>query len=224
MEVYKMSASRSKFDKDLSNLNKEILEMGSVIEQQIHDATESLINQDQNLAEKVIKRDDNVDNLQCLIEDHCIKLIMHQQPLAKDLRIIFTGIKIATDLERISDIAVNIAKIAKNLCKQHYIKPLIDIPRMASTAQEIIKLALDSYVQRDIDKAKSLSTLEEHIDSLYSQIFREILVIMIQKPSTISQGTQLLLVGRHLERIGDHSTNIGEMVIYQETGQRVKLN
>lgn len=224
MEVYKMSTPRSKFDKDLLNLNKEILKMGAIIEQQIDEATASLINQDKDLAEKVIQRDDDINKLHYFIEDHCIGLIIHQQPLAKDLRRIFTAIKISTDLERISDIAVNIAHIAKDLWNQHYVKPLIDIPQMAKTAREIIKLALDSYVQKDTHKAKGLTSLEEYIDSLYSQIFRELLLIMIERPKTISQGTQLLLVGRHLERIGDHSTNIGEMVIYQETGQRIKLN
>lgn len=219
-----MSAPRAKFDIELLELNKGILKMGAIVEQQIHEAGKSLIKQDKDLADVVIQRDDEVDDLQYLIEDRCINLIMREQPIAKDLRAVFTGIKIVTDLERISDIAVNIAEIAKSLCKQHYIKPLIDIPRMAQIVQEITKSALDSYVERNLEKARALFELEELIDQLYAQIFRELLIIMMENPQTISQGTQLLMVGRHLERIGDHSTNIGEMVIYLETAQRIKLN
>jgi len=127
-------------------------------------------------------------------------------------------------LERISDIAVNIARIANRIIDQQYIKALIDIPRMAKIAQTIVRVALDSYVSRDINMAESLFDMEEEIDHLYSQIFRELLVIMMENPRTISQAIQLLMVARHLERIGDHSTNIGEMVVCLETGKRIKLN
>lgn len=219
-----MSAQRSNLAKELSELDREILKMGGIVEKQIYEAVKSLIKQDVVLAEMIIKRDDEVDDLQYLIEDRCVKIIMCQQPVAKDLRSVFTGIKIVTDLERISDIAVNIARITKQLCNQQYIKPLIDIPKMAKIVQKILKLALDSYVQRDVKMAKDIFQLEEEIDYLYTQVFQDLLIIMMENPRTISQGTQLLLVGRHLERIGDHSTNIGEMVIYLETGERVKLN
>ena len=218
-----MSAPRQWFDKDLDELNQEILKMGGIIEQQIYDAVESLISKDLDLAEKVIERDDQVDELQQIIEDRSVRLVI-QQPIAKDLRAIFVGIKLVTDLERISDIAVNIAKIARRILKEKYIKPLIDIPRMAKIAQNIVRVALDSYVKRDIKMAESLFDLEEEIDHLYAQIFRELLVIMLENPRTISQATQLLMVARQLERIGDHSTNIGEMVVYLETGKRIKLN
>ncbi|NLZ53623.1 MAG: phosphate signaling complex protein PhoU [Thermoanaerobacteraceae bacterium] len=219
-----MSAPRQWFDKDLDELNQEILKMGGIIEQQIYDAVESLISKDLDLAEKVIERDDQVDELQQIIEDRSVRLVIRQQPIAKDLRAIFVGIKLVTDLERISDIAVNIAKIARRILKEKYIKPLIDIPRMAKIAQNIVRVALDSYVKRDIKMAESLFDLEEEIDHLYAQIFRELLVIMLENPRTISQATQLLMVARQLERIGDHSTNIGEMVVYLETGKRIKLN
>jgi phosphate transport system protein len=219
-----MSASRLSFDKGLDELNQDILKMGGIVEQQIYEAVESLTEKDLDLAEAVIKRDDEVDQLQQIIEDKSIKLIICQQPIAKDLRAVFVGIKLVTDLERISDIAVNIAGITERLLGQQYIKPLIDIPRMAKIAQNIVRAALDSYVKRDINIAKSLFSMEEEIDHLYSQIFRELLVIMMENPKTISQATQLLMVARHLERIGDHSTNIGEMVVYLETGERIKLN
>lgn len=219
-----MSAPRLSLDKDLDELNQDILKMGGIIEQQIYEAVECLINKDQDLAETVIKRDDQVDGLQQVIEDKSVRLVIRQQPIAKDLHAIFVGIKLVTDLERISDIAVNIARIANRIIDQQYIKPLIDIPRMAKIAQTIVRVALDSYVSRDINMAESLFDMEEEIDHLYSQIFRELLVIMMENPRTISQATQLLMVARHLERIGDHSTNIGEMVVCLETGKRIKLN
>ncbi|MGI5859643.1 MAG: phosphate signaling complex protein PhoU [Tepidanaerobacteraceae bacterium] len=219
-----MSTPRLSLDKDLDELNQDILKMGGIIEQQIYEAVECLINKDRDLAETVIKRDDQVDGLQQVIEDKSVRLVIRQQPIAKDLRAIFVGIKLVTDLERISDIAVNIARIANRIIDQQYIKPLIDIPRMAKIAQTIVRVALDSYVSRDINMAESLFDMEEEIDHLYSQIFRELLVIMMENPRTISQATQLLMVARHLERIGDHSTNIGEMVVYLETGKRIKLN
>ena len=208
-----MSAPRLSLDKDLDELNQDILKMGGIIEQQIYEAVECLINKDRDLAEKVIKRDDEVDELQQIIEDKSVRLVIRQQPIAKDLRTIFVGIKLVTDLERISDIAVNIARIANRIIDQQYIKPLIDIPRMAKIAQNIVRVALDSYVRRDVNMAESLLDMEDAIDHLYAQIFRELLVIMMENPRTISQATQLLMVARHLERIGDHSTNIGEMVV-----------
>lgn len=219
-----MSAPRQWFDKDLDELNQEILKMGGIIEQQIYDAVESLISKDLGLAETVINRDDQVDELQQIIEDKCIRLVIRQQPMAKDMRAVFAGIKLVTDLERISDTAVNISRIAKRIIDEQYIKPLIDIPRMAKVAQDIVRVALDSFVRRNINMAESLFDMEEEIDHLYAQIFRELLVIMMENPKTISQATQLLMVARHLERIGDHSTNIGEMVVYLETGRRIKLN
>jgi len=219
-----MSVPRQWFDKDLDELNQEILKMGGIIEEQIYDAVKSLISRDLDLAEKVIERDDQVDELQQIIEDKSVRLVIRQQPIAKDLRAIFVGIKLVTDLERISDIAVNIARIAKRILKEEYVKPLIDIPRMAKIAQNIVRVALDLYVKRDVNMVESLIDMEEEIDHLYSQIFRELLVIMSENPRTISQATQLLMVARQLERIGDHSTNIGEMVVYLETGKRIKLN
>lgn len=219
-----MVPTRSHFDKELKDLHQNILKMGSIVEQQIFDAVQSLAKQDEDLASKVIEEDDKVDNLQFEIEDMCVRLIARQHPMAKDLREIFTGIKLVTDLERMSDRAVDIAKITLRLLDQNYIKPLIDIPRMAKITQNMVKTALDSYVKHDIKLARSLYDNEEKVDNLYSQIFRELLVFMIEDPRKISQATHLLFVGRHLERVADHATNIGEMTIYLVTGKREFLN
>lgn len=219
-----MTTARALFDRELKELHKEILKMGGIVERQIYEAVDSLARKDQQLAEKVINEDETVDELQLLIEDKCVSLIALQQPLARDLRSIFAGIKLVTDLERISDLAVDIAEITVALINEEYIKPLVDIPRMARIARSIVEIALNAYVQKDAEKAKSIFSLEEEMDNLYDQIFRELLLIMIQDPKTIHQATHLLMVGRHLERIADHGTNIGEMVIYGVTGERVKLN
>lgn len=219
-----MSSLREWFDIDLNELNKEILKMGGIIEEQIYEAVQSLANRDINLAEKVIRRDDQVDELHQIIEDKGIGLVIREQPIAKDLRTIFAGIKLVTDLERISDIAVNIARISKRMLTGEYVKPRIDIPRMANMAQNILKLALDSYVKRDVRMAESLVAMEEEIDHLYSKIFQELVVIMQENPKTVPHAVQLIMVARQLERIGDHCTNIGEMVVYLEKGERVKLN
>ncbi|ADL07732.1 phosphate signaling complex protein PhoU [Thermosediminibacter oceani] len=219
-----MTTMRPAFDRELEELQQDILKMGSMVEQQIYNAVESLVKKDEKLARKVIEDDNIVDKMQHLIEDKCVKLIATQHPLAKDLRVIFTGVKIATDLERMSDNAVDIAKTTIRLLDQQYIKPLIDIPRMAQLTREMVRNALDAYINQDVKAAQRVCDTDDAIDKLYSQIFRELLVIMIEDPRTISQVTQLLFVSRFLERIADHATNLGEWIIYVVTGEKKELN
>ncbi|NPV44118.1 MAG: phosphate signaling complex protein PhoU [Firmicutes bacterium] len=218
------STMRSGFQRELDELYQDVLKMGSIVEQQIFNAVESLKNKDKELAEKVIKDDDIVDNLETSIEDKCIKLIARQQPMAKDLRIIFTGIKIVTDLERMSDYATDIAKFTIRLLGEKYIKPLIDIPRMSEKTRKMVKDALDAYVHEDTELARQVCADDDEIDHLYKQIFNELLIIMMQDPRTIKQATQLLFSARALERIADHATNLGEWVIFQVTGKKKDLN
>jgi phosphate transport system protein len=215
---------RSGFQRELDELYQDVLKMGSIVEQQIFNAVESLKNKDKELAEKVIKDDDIVDNLETSIEDKCIKLIARQQPIAKDLRIIFTGIKIVTDLERMSDYATDIAKFTIRLLGEKYVKPLIDIPRMSEKTRKMVKDALDAYVHEDTELARQVCADDDEIDHLYKQIFNELLIIMMQDPKTIKQATQLLFSARALERIADHATNLGEWVIFQVTGKKKDLN
>jgi len=218
------STMRSGFQRELDELYQDVLKMGSIVEQQIFNAVESLKNKDKELAEKVIKDDDIVDNLETSIEDKCIKLIARQQPIAKDLRIIFTGIKIVTDLERMSDYATDIAKFTIRLLGEKYVKPLIDIPRMSEKTRKMVKDALDAYVHEDTELARQVCADDDEIDHLYKQIFNELLIIMMQDPKTIKQATQLLFSARALERIADHATNLGEWVIFQVTGKKKDLN
>lgn len=219
-----MVPTRTAFQGELEALQRQLLYMGGLVEGQIAEAVAALVHKDGTLAQQVMDRDEAVDRLQLEIEDRCVSLIARQQPLAKDLRMIFAAIKLATDLERISDLAVNVAEIAQGLLKEPYIKPLIDIPRMAEIAQRMTRQALDAYVGGSEEKAEGLFSMEKEMDSLWDQVFRELLLIMMQDPKTVSQATYLLLVARHLERVGDHATNIGELVIYEVSGNRIRLN
>jgi phosphate transport system protein len=216
--------TRSSFDTSLQEVHNELLTMGSVVEKQIYKCIEALVNQDYALAEQVIKNDDLVDNLQKEIEDKCIRLIATQQPLAQDLRNIFTTTKIVTDLERIADHAVDIAKITLKLKGEEYIKELIDIPRMADIAKEMIRLSLDAYVEGDIDKAYATCKMDDKIDAYFKQVFSELLIIMMSDTSKVKQASQFLFVCKFLERIADHSTNICEWTIYLVTGEQIDLN
>lgn len=212
--------TRQSYDQELEALRNDIMRMGSMVSKTIDDAVKSLATKDVQLAREIIEADDVIDNLEVEIEDKCMVLIARQQPLARDLRIIGTGLKLTTDLERMADHASDIAKITMRIGDQPLIKPLIDIPRMAFFSQKMLKDALDAYVTLDIKLAEQVCLDDDEVDHLYSQIFRELLTYMMEDPHTISQATQLLFVARYLERIADHSTNIAEWLIYLVTGER----
>jgi phosphate transport system protein len=213
---------RQGYEKELETLRQEILRMGELVNQAIEAAIQSLANQDEKLAQKVIVGDDVIDQLEMDIEDKCMVLIARQQPMARDLRIIGTGLKITTDLERIGDHAFDIAKVTLRLANQPLIKPLVDIPRMGRMAQQMLSDSLEAYTNIDIALAERVCLADNEVDDLYQQIFRELLTYMMEDPRTISQATQLIFVGRYLERIADHATNIAEWVIYLATGQRLR--
>jgi phosphate transport system protein len=216
--------TRNSFDTNLHELHNELLRMGSVVEKQIFKCIEALVHQDCNLAEEVMRDDDIVDDLQKDIEDRCVKLIATQQPMALDLRNIFTTTKIVADLERMADHAVDIAKITLRLKDEKYIKQLIDIPRMAEIVKKMIKLCLDAYVQCDVEKAYSTCKMDDEVDAIYKQVFSELLVLMMADTTTVKQATQFLFVCKFLERVADHTTNICESTIYLVTGEHVDLN
>jgi len=216
--------TRNSFDTDLMELHNDLLRMGSIVEKQIFQCIEALVNQDTDMAEEIIANDDLVDNLQKEIEDKCIKLIATQQPMAVDLRNIFTTTKIVTDLERMADHAVDIAKVVKRLKGEKYIKQLIDIPRMGKIVNEMIKDSLDAYVDGNVDKAYEVCKRDDEVDGIYKQVFSELLLIMMSNPSTINQATQFLFVCKFLERVADHTTNICEWTIYMITGEQIDLN
>lgn len=214
--------TRQTFDQELQTLRHDLLTMGKLVNTAIQDAVQSLAKQDTELAQKVIHGDDVIDKMEEDIEDKCMVLIARQQPLAKDLRIIGTGLKITTDLERMGDHAYDIASVTLKLANQPLIKPLIDLPRMAAKAQKMLDMALEAYFNLDIALAEQVCKADDDIDNLYQQVFRELLVIMMEDPQTISQAAQLIFVARYLERVGDHCTNIAEWTIYLVTGQRLR--
>ncbi|MGH4118177.1 phosphate signaling complex protein PhoU [Clostridium sp.] len=216
--------TRASFDAGLEQIHNDMLSMGSIVEKQIFKCIEALVNQDCDLAEKVIKDDDLVDNLQKVIEDKCVRLIATQQPLAHDLRTLFTSTKIVTDLERIADHAVDIAKIAIKIKGETYIKQLVHIPQMADIAKEMIKLSIDAYVEGDLEKAYSTCKMDDKIDAIYKDVFNELLLLMAEDSTTVKQASQLLFVCKFLERIADHTTNICEWTVYLVTGEQIDLN
>ncbi|MFT8313554.1 MAG: phosphate signaling complex protein PhoU [Clostridium sp.] len=215
---------RKVFDSHLEEMHTDLLRMGSMVEKQIFQCIESLVNQNEKLAQQVIDNDDVIDDIQKEIENKAIKLIAMQQPLAVDLRNIFTTTKIVTDLERIADHAVDIAKVTKRLKTDDYVSQLTDITRMSTLVKEMLKVSLDAYVQADVKRAYAICKKDDEIDALYKQIFSEFLVMMMDNPKTINQATQFLFACKYLERIADHTTNICEGTIYLVTGEQIDLN
>jgi len=218
--------TRQAFQKALEDLQQDILRMGSVVEQAIAKAVESLAKLDIKLAEEVVQGDAIVDEMYLKIEGECLKLIATQQPMAKDLRRIAAGFKIIIDLERMGDHAVDIARTAQRIVErgEPLLKPLIDIPRMAELAQDMVKQSLDAYVKEDVALAYQVAQADDLVDKLHNQVFRELLTYLIETPRNITQGIYLILVSLYLERIADHATNIAEEVIYLVTGERKELN
>lgn len=212
---------REYFDKEIKHLNNLLLEMGEKSEQLIEMSIESLLNQDIELADKAIELDKDIDNMEIIIEKKCLELIVLQQPMAKDLREISAILKIITDIERIGDNGVNIAKITKKLSKKKYIKPLVDLPKMANISKEMIKKSLESFIKKDVELAKETARMDDIVDDIYGDIYIELLEILTQKKQIMYQVIDLLFVGRHIERIADHITNICERIIYMVDGKRI---
>jgi len=211
-------------EKQLEALKEDVLKMGRLVQDQIFKANRSLTEKNLELAREVIAKDDLIDQMEMEIEKKCLYLVALKQPMARDLRFIGTALRIIVDIERMGDHAEEIAAIAVDLYEQPYIKPLIDIPRMAQIAQDMVLISLEAFIARDIPRAMSLVEMEKNIDSLYNQVFKDLLAYMMRDHDNIPQATSLLLVAGHLERIADHATNLGEMVIYMVEGRRVDFN
>ena len=217
-----MTVVRQSFDQDLESLRQDLVRMGEIVQVAIKDAVDALAKRDKDLARMVMDGDDTIDRMQVEIEDRCISLIARQQPVATDLRILGTGLKITTDLERIGDHAFDIAKIVLLIGDEPLIKPLVDIPRMAEIAQKMLNDSLQAYLKLDIELAEQVCRADDRVDELYNQVFRELLTYMLEDTKKIKQATQLIFVARYLERIADHSTNVAEWVIYLATGERLR--
>jgi phosphate transport system regulatory protein PhoU len=198
--------------------------MGRLLQEQIAKSIRSLVDKDLDLAREVISKDDILDKMTWDIENNCLLLLALKQPMASDLRFIGTVLRIIVDLERMGDHAEDIAEIAIDLYNQTYMKPLIDIPKMANIADEMVLIGLQAFIEADTNLAMSLAAMEKQVDHLYNEVFNELLTYMMRDQGNIPQATSLLLVAGHLERIADHATNLGEMVIYFVEGKRVDIN
>ncbi len=216
--------ARRQFHVDLEVLQQDLLRMGALVEESIFKAVRALTDQNPDLAQEILAGDDQIDDMEIDIETRSLGLIALQQPMAGDLRILGTALKAVTDLERIADHSVDIAKVVLRMNRQPWLKPLIDIPRMANVVEGMVRDGLTAYIRRDTVLAESLAQRDDEVDSLYAQIFRELLDLMLSSPAAVEQATQLMMVSQHLERIGDHATNIGEWVIYMVQGVRRDLN
>ena len=211
-----------RYEEELKKLREEILYMGGLVEDQIQKAVKSLVERDSELAEIIVERDREVNRLDIDIDDLCIRLLALHQPAGRDLRFITTGLKITKDLERIGDMAVNFSERTLELNQEPQLKPYIDIPRMATIAQRMIRESLDAFVREDTDLALKVCKDDQEVDDLNSQIFRETISFMIADPQTINRAMKISSVSKYLERIADHATNIAEMVIFMVKGKSIR--
>jgi phosphate transport system protein len=210
------------FQEELEQLKARLLEMGGLAEEHVRLAVTGLVDRDRDVIERVLAGDTPLNALHIEIDNRCFKLLALHQPMAADLRAIVAAVKINTDLERVGDLAVNIAEAAKRYISHPPVKKLIDIPRMGEIAQVMLRDALDSFVRRDVVLAQHVLNEDDRLDALKTQIFRELLTYMLQDPTTIEPALDLILVSRHLERIGDHATNIAEDVIFIVSAKDVR--
>jgi phosphate transport system protein len=212
----------SHFQEELDQLKSRLLEMGGLAEDRMRTAVRALVDRDPALVDAVLTGDTPVNHLHIEIDSRCVKLLALHQPMAVDLRVILSAVKINTDLERVGDLAVNIAEAAVRYLAHSPVKELIDIPRMADIAHGMLRDALDAFVRRDTQLAQEVLNADDALDALKTQVFRELLTYMLQDPHKIEPSLDLILVSRHLERIGDHATNIAEDVIFMVSARDVR--
>ncbi len=219
-----MTHPRATLDRDLIEINEGLLRIGSLVDAAIERSIQAMAHRDSALARQVDADDAKVNALRFQVEEECLALIARQQPAASDLRAVLAAFSIVTDLERMGDHAAGIARTVVHMGDQPLLKPLIDLPRMAETCREMLRLALQAYVERDAEKARSIVGMDDAVDGLYTQIFREILSFMVEDPHTTSRGLYLIFAAHNLERIGDRVTNIVERILFMTSGEMHELN
>ncbi len=217
-----MERTQRHFEEKLDLISERILRMGGLVEEAIGRSIDSLVERDSALARKVIASDSDVDRVELQIDQLCMETLALQQPMARDLRLITTAMKISTDLERIADLAVNICERALELNEEPQLKPFIDVPIMADLAQQMVHGSLDAFVRRDARAARQVIAMDDGLDSRMEQIFRELLSYMIEDQRTISRALRLTFVAKYLERMGDQATNICEQVVFMVEGSVIK--
>jgi phosphate transport system protein len=211
--------TRETFDEQLKALEQDVLDMGRLVDRAIELSVDALAKRDIDLSRRVIREDDAINQAQRDIEEQCLVLIATQQPLASDLRVIFAVANIATELERMADHAKGIGQIGVMMGPREPLKPLIDIPRMAAKSRWLLERELAAFINRDVELARSLGDEDDEVDRLYDQVFRELLIFMMDDPRTITRATYLLWVAHNLERIADRAINIGERVVFLVKGE-----
>ncbi len=210
------------FDVELGHLRERLMAMAGLVEEAIGRATHALVARDAKLARQVVESDEPINLVEVEIDEFCLKLLALYHPEATDLRFVTMAFKINNDLERMGDLAVNIAERTLELLNEPLLKPLIDLPRMAELTQGMVKDSLDAFVKRDAERAREVCRRDDAVDELNDQLFRELLTYMLQDPKSIQRAVGLILIGRHLERIADHATNIAEDVVYLVQGKTIK--
>ena len=210
------------FERDLDELKQRLLWMASLSERAVHQALQSLLEKDEALAQRVLEEEKAINDMQIEIDSRVMELAALQQPMAVDLRFIFSASRINNDLERIGDQAVNIAQSSLRILRHPQVKPYVDLPRMGELAEGMVRDSLNALVQRDAELAKSVLTRDDEVDHLRDQIFRELLSYMMENSAFIFPAFELIMVTKNLERIGDHATNIAEDVIYMVAGKDVR--
>lgn len=210
---------RNRFDRQLVQLNNELIEMGGMIEKAISDTVKALVNQDIELASNVIEYDEEIDHQEREIEQLCLKLLLQQQPVAKDLRLISAALKMITDMERIGDHATDISEITIELSKESYIKKLGHIQQMAKETMVMLVQSVEAFVNKDMDKARTVIVHDDVVDDLFNKVKAELIAMIHEDVNAGEQASDLLMAAKYFERIGDHATNISEWVIFSITGQ-----
>lgn len=209
---------RIRFTRQLNQLNTNLLEMGALAEQAIANAAKALVNQDEAAAHAAVDLEREIDAQERAIESLCLKLLLEQQPVAGDLRLVSSALKMITDMERIGDQAADISEIVIGMIGQHLIKPLEHLPLMAEKAIEMVTGSIDAYVQKDLEKAKHVIDLDDEVDSYFELIRQELINLIHKDPDCGEQAVDLIMIAKYFERIGDHAQNIAEWVVYSLTG------
>jgi phosphate transport system protein len=210
------------YEVELTTLREQLLEMGGLVEAAIASSVRAVVQRDAALAEQVKAKDRVVNRMEVAIDQACRRILALRQPAASDLRFITTSLKIVTDLERMGDLAVNIAGRAADLAQAPALRPLHDLAKLAELSEAQLKRALDAFVTGDADEAEEVLKGDDHLDALYLKVFNELLGLMMEDPRSIRRATSLMFVAKHLERFGDHATNLAEMVIFMVRGTDVR--
>jgi phosphate transport system protein len=210
------------YEQELHHLREQLLVMGSRVEEIIGGSMRALMERDASLAKRMIEADRTIDRLEVELDGQCMQILARRQPVASDLRFITLVLKVVTDLERMGDLAVNISERVLELAGEEPLKPYVDLPRMANEVQSMLRDVLDAFVAKDADRARQVIDRDHVVDDLYSQVFRELLTYMMENPKNVYRATRLQSIAKYLERIGDHTTNLAEMVVFMVKGSDIR--